>query len=109
MLRLAGKPVAGALNLAGDEALYGRNWGCRGDWPFLHFELCYYRAIDWAIGHGREAGRGRRPGAAQDPARLFAENPTYSRALDHRTPACAGRWRIFWLRNAPGSRRRWRR
>ena len=47
----AGKPVAGALNLAGDEALYGRNWGCRGDWPFLHFELCYYRAIDWAIEH----------------------------------------------------------
>jgi hypothetical protein len=48
----AGKPVAGALNLAGNEALYGRNWGCRGDWPFLHFELCYYRAIDWAIEHG---------------------------------------------------------
>jgi uncharacterized protein len=48
----AGKPVAGALNLAGSDALYGRNWGCRGDWPFLHFELCYYRAIDWAIAHG---------------------------------------------------------
>ncbi|HYZ22163.1 MAG TPA: GNAT family N-acetyltransferase [Rhodopila sp.] len=47
-----GKPVAGALNLAGSDALYGRNWGCRGDWPFLHFELCYYRAIDWAIAHG---------------------------------------------------------
>ena len=47
-----GAPVAGALNLAGDDALYGRNWGCRGDWPFLHFELCYYRAIDWAIAHG---------------------------------------------------------
>ncbi|HQT78579.1 MAG TPA: GNAT family N-acetyltransferase [Rhodopila sp.] len=47
-----GKPVAGALNLAGSEALYGRNWGSRGDWPFLHFELCYYRAIDWAIEHG---------------------------------------------------------
>ena len=47
-----GKPVAGALNLAGADTLYGRNWGCRGDWPFLHFELCYYRAIDWAIAHG---------------------------------------------------------
>ena len=46
-----GSAVAGALNLAGDEALYGRNWGCRGDWPFLHFELCYYRAIDYAIEH----------------------------------------------------------
>ena len=52
MAENAGKPVAGALNLAGSEALYGRNWGCRGDWPFLHFELCYYRAIDWAIEHG---------------------------------------------------------
>jgi len=46
-----GTPVAGALNLLGDDALYGRNWGCRGDWPFLHFELCYYRAIDFAITH----------------------------------------------------------
>ncbi|HTU53512.1 MAG TPA: GNAT family N-acetyltransferase [Acetobacteraceae bacterium] len=47
-----GKPVAGALNLMGAEALYGRNWGCRGDWPFLHFELCYYQAIEFAIAHG---------------------------------------------------------
>ena len=46
------KPVAGALNLMGDEALYGRNWGGIGDYPFLHFELCYYRAIDFAIEHG---------------------------------------------------------
>ena len=47
-----GVPVAGALNLAGTDTLYGRNWGCRGDFPFLHFELCYYRAIDFAIEHG---------------------------------------------------------
>ena len=47
-----GTPVAGALNLMGEDALYGRNWGCIGDWPFLHFELCYYQAIDFAIGHG---------------------------------------------------------
>ncbi len=47
-----GTTVAGALNLAGTDTFYGRNWGCRGDWPFLHFELCYYRAIDWAISHG---------------------------------------------------------
>ncbi len=44
--------VAGALNLLGPDTLYGRNWGCRGDWPFLHFELCYYRAIDFAIATG---------------------------------------------------------
>ncbi len=47
-----GEPVAGALNLLGPDALYGRNWGCEGDWPFLHFELCYYRAIEFAIAHG---------------------------------------------------------
>jgi predicted N-acyltransferase len=47
-----GEPVAGALNLIGADALYGRNWGAVVDAPFLHFELCYYRAIDFAIEHG---------------------------------------------------------
>ncbi|MCX7384121.1 MAG: GNAT family N-acetyltransferase [Alphaproteobacteria bacterium] len=46
-----GVPVAGALNLVGSDALYGRNWGCSAEFPFLHFELCYYRAIDFAIAH----------------------------------------------------------
>jgi predicted N-acyltransferase len=44
--------VAGALNLLGEDTLYGRNWGASGEFPFLHFELCYYRAIDFAIGNG---------------------------------------------------------
>ena len=44
--------MAGALNLKGTEALYGRNWGCLEDYRFLHFELCYYQAIDYAIAHG---------------------------------------------------------
>ncbi len=47
-----GRPVAGALNFIGAEALYGRYWGCVEDHPCLHFELCYYRAIDYAIAHG---------------------------------------------------------
>lgn len=47
-----GRPVAGALNLMGREALYGRNWGTTVEAPFLHFELCYYQAIDFAIAHG---------------------------------------------------------
>jgi predicted N-acyltransferase len=46
-----GTPIAGALNLRGREALYGRNWGSVEDIPFLHFELCYYQAIDYAIAH----------------------------------------------------------
>jgi uncharacterized protein len=47
-----GEPVAGALNLIGDDALYGRYWGCTQDVPFLHFEICYYQAIDAAIARG---------------------------------------------------------
>ena len=47
-----GAPIAGALNLIGDEALYGRYWGCVEDVPHLHFELCYYQAIDAAIARG---------------------------------------------------------
>ncbi|MCI0429595.1 MAG: GNAT family N-acetyltransferase [Rhodospirillales bacterium] len=46
-----GEPVAGALNLRGADALYGRNWGAEADLPFLHFEACYYQAIDYAIAH----------------------------------------------------------
>lgn len=41
--------VAGALNFIGGDALYGRYWGCIADFPFLHFEICYYQAIDFAI------------------------------------------------------------
>ncbi|MCW6532209.1 GNAT family N-acetyltransferase [Sphingomonas sp. MMSM20] len=47
-----GRPIAGALNLIGDEAIYGRYWGCVEEVPFLHFELCYYQAIDAAIARG---------------------------------------------------------
>jgi hypothetical protein len=46
------RPVAGALNFIGRETLYGRYWGCVADYPCLHFELCYYQAIDWAIAQG---------------------------------------------------------
>ncbi|HMO69103.1 MAG TPA: GNAT family N-acetyltransferase, partial [Novosphingobium sp.] len=46
------RPVAGALNFIGGDALYGRYWGAVIDKPFLHFELCYYQAIDAAIARG---------------------------------------------------------
>ena len=45
-------PIAGALNFIGPDALYGRYWGTVDEVPFLHFELSYYRAIEWAIEHG---------------------------------------------------------
>lgn len=47
-----GQPIAGALNFIGRDTLFGRYWGCVEDHPCLHFELCYYQAIDWALAHG---------------------------------------------------------
>jgi predicted N-acyltransferase len=72
-----GAIIAGALNLIGRDTLYGRNWGCLGDFPFLHFECCYYQAIEFAIARGLarvEAG-------AQGPHKLqrgYLPVPTYS-------------------------------
>lgn len=45
-------PIAGALNFIGSDTLYGRYWGCTDPRPFLHFETCYYQAIDYAIANG---------------------------------------------------------
>ncbi len=47
-----GRAMAGAVNLIGRDTLFGRYWGCTEHHPFLHFELCYYQAIDYAIAHG---------------------------------------------------------
>lgn len=52
MAFIGDRPVAGALNFIGSDALYGRYWGAVIDKPFLHFELCYYQAIDAAIARG---------------------------------------------------------
>jgi predicted N-acyltransferase len=72
-----GTPVASALNLIGGEALYGRYWGRVADIPLLHFELCYYQAIDLAI----ELGLARVEAGAQGEhklARGYVPAPTYS-------------------------------
>ena len=45
-------PIAGALNFIGSDTLYGRYWGTVDEVPFLHFELCYYQAVEWAIENG---------------------------------------------------------
>lgn len=52
LARREGHIIAGALNFIGTDRLYGRNWGCVEDHPFLHFETCYYQAIDFAIIRG---------------------------------------------------------
>jgi len=51
MAKRAGRWIAGAINFIGADTLYGRNWGAIEQHPFLHFELCYYQAIDYAIAH----------------------------------------------------------
>lgn len=72
-----GEPIAGALNFIGDEALYGRYWGCTLDKRFLHFELCYYQAIDFAIERGLkrvEAGAqgGHKLARGYEPVRTWS-------------------------------------
>ncbi len=52
LARRNGRWIAGAYNMIGGDCLYGRNWGCVEQVPFLHFEHCYYQAIEWAIGRG---------------------------------------------------------
>ncbi|MGA9251312.1 MAG: GNAT family N-acetyltransferase [Roseobacter sp.] len=72
-----GRWVAGALNFIGAKTLYGRYWGCVEHHPFLHFELCYYRAIDIAI----ERGLDRVEAGAQGQhklARGYLPTPTWS-------------------------------
>jgi hypothetical protein len=62
----AGRPIAGALNMIGSDALYGRYWGAVEDHPFLHFEICYYQAIEFAIARGLD----RVEAGAQGPHKL---------------------------------------
>ena len=85
-----GQAVAGALNFIGADALYGRYWGATVDKPFLHFELCYYQAIDAAIALGLdrvEAGAqgGHKLARGYEPVQTwsahFITNPGFRRAV----------------------------
>jgi predicted N-acyltransferase len=91
MVEDGGRLVAGALNLIGSDTLYGRNWGCLGHYPFLHFEACYYQAIEFAIERGLqrvEAGaqgehklqRGYLPAATYSAH--WIRDPALRRAID---------------------------
>lgn len=72
-----GRPIAGALNVIGAEALYGRYWGACEDVPFLHFELCYYQAIEAAISRGLDRVEAGAQGAHK-LARGYVPVPTFS-------------------------------
>lgn len=92
MAKRQGRYVAGALNFVGNETLYGRYWGCIEDHAFLHFELCYYQAIDFAIRNGLR----RVEAGAQGPHKLsrgylpvhtysahWIADPGFRRAVDN--------------------------
>lgn len=72
-----GVPIAGALNLIGEDTLYGRYWGCTEEVPFLHFELCYYQAIEAAILRGLQRVEAGAQGEHK-LARGYAPVPTWS-------------------------------
>ena len=72
-----GQPIAGALNFIGADTLYGRYWGCAEDVPFLHFELCYYQAIDAAITRGLKTVEAGAQGEHK-LARGYVPVPTWS-------------------------------
>ncbi|WP_267396287.1 MULTISPECIES: GNAT family N-acetyltransferase [unclassified Sphingomonas] len=72
-----GVPIAGALDLIGADTLYGRYWGCTEDVPFLHFELCYYQAIDAAIARGLKTVEAGAQGEHK-LARGYVPVPTWS-------------------------------
>jgi predicted N-acyltransferase len=77
MARHGANYVAGAFNLLGKDTIYGRNWGSYGDYKFLHFECCYYQAIEFAITHGLK----RVEAGAQGPHKIqrgYLPVPTYS-------------------------------
>jgi predicted N-acyltransferase len=71
------QPVAGALNLIGEDALYGRYWGTLAEVPHLHFEICYYQAIDFAIAHGLQRVEAGAQGAHK-LSRGYRPVPTFS-------------------------------
>ena len=77
LCRRGSKYIAGALNFIGDETLYGRNWGCSEYYPFLHFELCYYQAMEYTIEHRLRSIEAGAQGGHKF-ARGYQAQPTYS-------------------------------
>ena len=103
------RPIAGALNFIGPHTLYGRYWGTIDEVPFLHFELCYYRAVEWAIEHGMKSVQAGAQGEHKLPrgyepvitrSAHFIPNPSFRDAvaefLETERAAIAGE--AEWLR-----------
>ena len=80
LAREAGKPIAGAFNFAGKDALYGRYWGASEERPFLHFNVCYYHSIEQCI--DRKLGRFE-PGAGGEHKMSRGFEPTITHSAHH--------------------------
>jgi predicted N-acyltransferase len=106
-----GRPIAGALNFVGADTLYGRYWGALEEVPFLHFELCYYQAIEWAIAHGltfvqagaqgeHKLSRGYEPVLTRSAH--FIPDPSFRRAVESflESERAAVEQEIDWLRGS---------
>ena len=91
MAKREGQWIAGAINFIGSDALYGRNWGAIEEHPFLHFEICYYQAIDFAIRRGLKRVEAGAQGEHKI-ARGYLPQTTLFRAL-YRRPIAAPRGR----------------
>jgi predicted N-acyltransferase len=104
LARRSGRWIAGALNFIGGDCLYGRNWGAIEDVPFLHFELCYYQAIDYAIAHGLARVEAGAQGQHKI-ARGYLPSPVYS-AHYIADPGLREPIKRYLSEEAPGGRRR---
>jgi uncharacterized protein len=80
LARQGGRPIAGAFNFAGKDALYGRYWGASEDRPFLHFNVCYYHSIEQCI--TRKLGRFE-PGAGGEHKVSRGFEPTITHSVHH--------------------------
>ncbi len=91
MAKREGEYIAGAINFIGSHTLFGRHWGCIEDHPFLHFEVCYYQAIDYAIANkldrveagaqgGHKLARGYMPQITHSAH--FLPNPGFRQAVE---------------------------
>ena len=89
MAKRNGRWIAGAINFIGSDTLFGRNWGAIEHHPFLHFEVCYYQAIDFAIERGLKTRGSRRAGRAQAGARISAADHLFG-ALHRRSRPAPG-------------------
>ena len=77
MAKRDGRWIAGAINFVGSDTLFGRNWGAVEHHPFLHFEVCYYQAIDFAIKRGLKTVEAGAQGEHKI-ARGYRPVPTFS-------------------------------